>query len=523
MPRPSCPAAATLALALAGLLPALAPAVAPQLAAGTSLAGTGAAEAATTGSLTVTPNKYLPGQALRFRGDLGIAGVRPVHLESHMNRPGDTWGQVADSTFSTNADGSFDFRFRAPAMNNISYRVVGGGQVTNAHRFNANQQELTLTPVKTSPEYPFYRVGAGSSLDLLVDTTPAIQTAFGTPPPIPGRTVRLQERTDENTWTTIASGTTDEDGHAFFTVTSPASGTRVLRARQAPWTVGANQIGWYASFPAYFIVSGAASVHEPRTTAATPTSSASSPHRPTASQRFRWGASRWDYAWEAGQSLSSPPSKGDIRRGKWRASSDGTGRATPFNGGLVLQSKYKKVGPGDRGSTAAILRGGAQERGRWEFRLQGRPWEVGARPYRFRVELVPAGTSAGDCSPNSVVVAEFTLTEPGMRFGVQNRTVGTEWRGELPKLLLAEHPFNVAVEVGNGHITWFHDSDPIGTVKDTQAQLDVKLVPRLSLLGDQVEMNGAQVNSDWQRSWPLGTGSQVQSGPALSRTSYAGC
>jgi hypothetical protein len=232
---------------------------------------------------------------------------------------------------------------------------------------------------------------------------------------------------------------------------------------------------------------------------------------------------RYDYAWEGGQSLSSPPSKGDVRDGRWRATSDGTGRATPFNGGLVLQSKLRRIGPGDRGTTTATLRGAAQAHGRWEFRLQGRPFETGARPYRFRLELVPARSTVTDCAPESVVVADFTMMAPGMRFGVRSHSADAVWSRTLPDVRLAEQPFNVAVEVGNDHITWFRDGNPIGTVKDAKTQLGVKLVPRLSLLGADTEMNSAQVNSDWQRSWTLRAGDQVRSGPALTRTGYSGC
>jgi hypothetical protein len=298
----------------------------------------------------------------------------------------------------------------------------------------------------------------------------------------------------------------------------------VLRARQQRWTAGANEIGWSASFPAFFTVSGARTVSEPRTRALGPSATTkSSPLRPTASGRYGWGRARYDYAWEGGQSLSSPPSKGDVVAGRWRASSAGTGRVLPFNGGLVLQSKFKRVGPGDRGSVAATLDGAAQARGRWEFRLQGRPWETGARPYRFRLELVPAGASLAECPPESVVLADFTMTKPGMRFGVRSRDAGAVWRRTLSGVSLAENPFNVAVEIGRRHITWFRDAQPIGTVRDVRAQLGMKLVPRLILVGAHAEMNGAQVNSDWQRSWTMRAGKPVRSGPALTRGSYSRC
>jgi hypothetical protein len=61
-------------------------------------------------------------------------------------------------------------------------------------------------------------------------------------------------------------------------------------------------------------------------------------------------------------------------------------------------------------------------------------------------------------------------------------------------------------------------------VKGSQAQPGTKLVPRLSLIGSTAaEMNGAQVNSDWQRAWSLRSGRQVSNGPALTRTSYRSC
>ncbi|NYD43706.1 hypothetical protein [Nocardioides panaciterrulae] len=507
-------------VALAAFAPALAPAVAP----GALLASAGSAVAATTtGSLSVTPARYIAGQAVRFRGHLGNR-ARAVHLQSNMNRPGDTWVDVPDSAFRTDDTGDFDFSFRAPAMFNLSYRVVAGGRATPSYLFTASPQELTLTPLGGDPEYPFYRVPAGTPFTAVVDTTPSVRGTFGTPPPIPGRTVTLQERTAPDRWETIGTGTTDADGRALFTVTAPASGTEVLRARQERWTEGGSEIGWFASFPAYFAVSGDGTVDEPSTHATVRDRTPQSPYRPTASQHYRWGRVRYDFAWEHGQDLDSPPSKGDVRGGRWRDTSDGTGRATPFNGGLVLQSKLRHVGPGDRGTTTATMHGAAQRYGRWEFRLQGRTWETGAQPYRFRLELVPAHSEVTDCSPQSIVLADVTMGSPGLAFGVRSQSAGTVWQRRLAHVRLADQPFNVAVEVAKGHLTWFRDGKPIGSVTDDRAQLGVKLVPRLSLIGEpDVEMNGAQVNSDWQRSWTLRHGRQVTSRRALPSAPYSSC
>ena len=88
---------------------------------------------------------------------------------------------------------------------------------------------------------------------------------------------------------------------------------------------------------------------------------------------------------------------------------------------------------------------------------------------------------------------------------------------------MGEVPFNVAVEVGAKHTTWFVDGKPVGTVKDKRAHLGPRLVPRLSLVGGDQEMNGAEVDSDWQRGWSLDRGKQVTTGPALTRSAYAAC
>jgi hypothetical protein len=508
-PRPGVIAAVLACLAFAPVLPL------------TSTSASAAVQVS--GSLAVSPSRYVAGQAVRFRGDLGPRGARAVHLQSNGNRPGDVWRDVPGSTFRTDAGGAFDFVYRAPAMYNLSYRVVGDGFATEPYRFTASPQDLTLAPLLGNPEYPYYPVVPGSTFTVVADTTPQTRSSFGSPPPIPGRTVSLQQRVDATTWRTLDSQPTDVDGNATFTVTAPSSGELVLRARQERWTTGANDVGWYASFPAYFVVPGADDVLGALSRGLSTRLGPESANRPTASQRYRWGPARFDYAWEAGQDLDSPASKGSDRTGRWEASSDGTGRVTPFNGGLVLQSKLKKVGPGDRGTTTATLLGSAQKHGRWEFRIQGRRWETGARAYRFVLELVPVGAPVTDCSPLSVVLADFTMGSPGMRFGVRSQAAGRVWQRVLPDVQLGEQPFNVAVEVGKDHLTWFRDGKPIGTVSSRATRPGVALVPRLGLYGGDEEMDAVQVNSDWQRSWTLRAGKQVTSGTALKGTRYSAC
>ncbi len=468
----------------------------------------------------------MAGQAVRFRGNVGKPGRRTVHLQSHMNRQGDTWLDVPDSTFRTNANGGFDFTFTAPSMFDISYRVTGPGVTTTAWLFNARPQEITLTLEGADADSPFHAVEPGLPFTVVADATPPVRPVLGTPPPIPGRAVALQERAG-NEWRTIQTGRSDDAGHVFFQVDAPAAGERVLRARQARWTAGKNWIGWYASFPTYFSVLEPGEALPERTAPGAADKAlvraARTAFRPTASERYGWGSTVFDFAWERGQDLTSPPSKGTRPRGLWRDTSDGTGRAAPFNGALVLQSKLKHAGIGDLGTTTATMRGNSRSTGRWEFRLQGWSFEGGPRPYRFRLDLVPRRTPVSSCPQESVVVADVTMGSPGVTIGVRSQDAGSVWTRRLSGVRVGETPFNIAVEVGTRHTTWFVDGKPVGTIQDKRAHLGPRLMPRFSLVGGEEEMNGAEVDSDWQRGWGLDRGRQVTSGPALTRSVYAAC
>ena len=99
-----------------------------------------------------------------------------------------------------------------------------------------------------------YAVAPGELMSVVVDTSPEVRAAMGTPPVIPGRAITLQKRVDGNRWSTIGSGTADAAGVATFTVSAPQTGDIVLRAREERWTAGGNEIGWFPSFPTYFTV-----------------------------------------------------------------------------------------------------------------------------------------------------------------------------------------------------------------------------------------------------------------------------
>lgn len=480
------------------------------------------------GTLTVTSTPLVGGSVVRFTGSIGASGRRPVHIQWNMNRAGDVWVDVANTTHMTDSRGRFDFTFLAPSALGLSIglRVVSGTLTTPAHQLRALPQELTVSLTGERAGRTAYAVLPGETFDVIVDTTPDVRSGMGTPPAFPGRAVTLQERVDGNRWSTIATGTTDTEGEAHFDVQAPLTGAVVLRARQERYTAGGNEIGWFPSFPTYFEVDTVERLlgvllDLPLLSRERPASERKDPLRPTASQTWGWGGSLWDYDWGFGEDFDSDPYRGTWLDGAWLDTSDGTGRAVPFNGGLVLQSKLAHTGDGDLGTTTATLRDGAQKRGRWEFRLQGHAWEDGPRPYRFLLELVPEGAADGTCSPASIVVADVVMGRKGVGYGVRNRAKASVWSGRDKRTKLAEAPFNMAVEVGKKHVTWFRDAKPIATVKGGAAQLHVPLVPRFSLVGGLEEMNGAQVDSDWQRMFSLDRGKQIRSGKPLRKKAYA--
>lgn len=476
--------------------------------------------------LSITPKAHVPGQAVRFRGSL--PGARVVHLESHLGRPGDVWTTVPRSR-STTKGGHFDFTFPAPSMFNIRYRVAGSGKATRPFNFYARPQESVLRAVGSRSETPFHTIAPGATYTVIADTTPKVRNGVGSPPAFPGRRVSLQERVG-NGWQTVQQGVTDKRGIARFTLPTPPTGRQVLRLRQERWTKGANKIGWAASFPAYFTVAGAARTPATARTTATATRVATGPAPrraggvTNASQRFRWGPSLFDFAWTHGEDLDSRPSRGSKLQGSWVETSDGTGRAAAYNGGLVLQSKLEHKGRGDLGTTTATMRGNALRTGRWEFRVQGREFERSGKPYRFRLELVPEGSAVTTCVPEGIVVGAFTLGKRGMEVGVRHQAGGAQWQRKVTGVGLGERPMNVGVEVSKKHVTWFVEGRPVATLKDGRAHLGTPLVPRLSMIGQQREMTGSQIDSDWQRAWPMGKGRQVKSGPGLTRSAYSdGC
>lgn len=486
-------------------------------------------------TLTVSPGTYVGGQRVIFAGNLGQTGQRRITLQSTMNRTADAWNDVAGFSAQTEADGSFRFSYPAPSMFGIRNRVVSGRLATPAWTFDARSQDLTLEIVSGRPALADGQVLAGVPFVIKVDTTPTLARRPDLPPPaFPGRTLTLQRQVDGDRWQTLDSTVTDQFGMGAFAAVADGPGDVVYRVRQEDWTRDGNQIGWFPSFATYVQVldplAARITASEPEPAPEQTTTSSSVASVPaglngstTASQTYGWAPAMWDFAWEFGESLTSPPSRGTDLHGWWLDTSNGTGRAARHNGGLMLDSQRDNVdGPGDQGTTAVTLRGNPMKYGRWEARLRMKSTETNARDYQAKVELVPDSARDYHCGAQNITVADVTAHGSSMTFGAKARS-GGQWSRTVPIGSINGTALAFAVEVSKSHISWFKDGELVGTVRSPAAVSDVPMTLRLSLVGDgQNEMNRTQAISDWMRGFSLDRGTLTTDGPTLHRGTFNG-
>jgi hypothetical protein len=480
-------------------------------------------------SLRIVQSVYVGGQAITYRGNLGVRGTRNIHLQINMGGS-NTWTDLPGTRATTKADGTFSFRHPALSMFGIRVRVAGGGTATPAVTSDARSQDLVLTPEG--------QVVAGQNFTISVDTTPRLPRRPDLPPPVfEGRTLTLQQRVGTDRWQNVGTPTvTDASGNGQFTVTAPDSSPAVYRVRQENWTKGGNEIGWFPSFPTYVEVAGAsgAGVAAP-STATTASRETLATHRSTArvaarasgsttaSQKYGWRPALWDFAWEFGESLTSRPYRGTDRRGRWLDSSNGSGRAAKHNGGLMLDSQRGVDGSGDFGTTAATLQGNPMKYGRWETKLRLKSPERNTRDYHVRLELIPARADDYHCGGQNITVADLTPHGSTVTVGAKAFPAGRKWTSRSPIGSLLGPSATFSVEVARGHISWFLNGRVIATVRDQRAVSDVPMTLRFSMVGNkQNEMNRTQAISDWQRGFSLERGRQVTSGKAPRRGTYAG-
>lgn len=480
-------------------------------------------------------NTYIAGQGLYLNGTLGTGGVRRIVVESHMNRPGDTWTALpGEEQFEgkTRADGSFRLPIQAPSMFNISYRVRGGTYVTPGITFNAKTQDVDLwvdgfgQPDYTRPVQPL----SSQSFTIVADTAPKFYRRPTTTnlPILAGREVTLWEKESPSRWSKVATGYADNDGLVRFSgLSKPVAGTYIYRARQEDWTSNGSDVGWIASWPIEVRVRsvGELPTYLPegdRTPGNVAGQRGPEAANPNAGARYNWHPFRWDFGWERGQDLDDPPTRGLDLSGRWREEATGLGRVVKHNGGLMVSSgKLVKDGRGDFGTTTAVVRGAAQSYGRWEALLSFAMGEKDFADYLSVMEVVPARAQDYDCGRHNITVASWKGLSRRMTFGVNSGSV--KWSKSIRTAGVGYSIPAVAVEVGQGHITWFLNSKPIGTVRDKKAVPGVPMTLRLRLVGDDKEHNNSSLFSDWQRSYSLSAGKQVKVSTGLKKTSLSSC
>jgi hypothetical protein len=502
---------------------------------GTMLAGTTTGGAAADersarrglGSLQVTPGSlFVAGQQLTFTGDLGVSGVRKIHLERNMNRIGDTWGVVEGFRAKTKPDGTFTFTYPAPSMFGMSMRVAAKGYATRSREFVAKSQDLTLS----TPQLPGLEqneVPMGLPFTIHVDTTPTLVGRPDLPAPaIPGRVLTLQRQIDADSWQTVATSVTGLLGNGAFVQTVAEPGTVTYRVRQEDWTGGGDKIGWFPSFP--FTVRVVDPLHPDDGRIETGSAPSLSVTRngestarggQTAAKINTWGVSLWDFAWEYGESLTSKPARGTDLHGWWLDSSEGSGRVSTLNGQLALDSGRNYKGAGDFGTTRATLRENPATYGRWETAFRIKRFEAGGGDYHAVLELVPEQASDYRCGTRNITVADVDAGGKTLDIGVRTPQ-GVQWKDTVP-INVGTRSTAFAVEVGKRHITWFVDGKAVGALRVQAAVPRVPMTPRLSLVGKgDKEMNHTQLFSDWERGWSLDRGKQVSKGPRLTKSSY---
>lgn len=468
-------------------------------------------------SLKISPDVFVGGQSLHFVGSISGAPNSQLKIETLFSRGGDAWNTRDGIVGTTNSAGAFDFYFPGPNNFGIRYRVkASNGKTSPPVVLEPRQQEVELSLNDGEPQEPG-TVVSGDDFTIYVDTTPTGRGNLGRPaPPFPGRELALQQRVRGDQWTTVQTAPASNTGTAQFTLTAGTPGPLAYRIRQDDITTGGNKIGWFPSFPLELTVVSSRAAARASTTSpaigpvASPvvtrsTSARSTGGTPLASQRYRWGPPAFDFAWEEGESLTSPPYRGTKRKGKWIDRSDGSGRVAHYNGGMGLGSNVSEFpGDGDHGSTSATLKGNALKYGRWEFRRRIDVFENVGPDYRIKIELVPAKAKQDHCGANTITVADVSYNSGSAKLGVNSYRAKKSWSGskKIPKL--GDGPHSFGIEVTRDHITWFLDGNSLATVKNRKVSPGVPLTPRLSLVGQQQnEMRRTRVLYDWQRGWPL--------------------
>jgi hypothetical protein len=508
-----------------------------------ALAGTGAASPSPASPtpraspdlarMTVSPAEgFVGGQAQVYEGNIGVPGRRTVWLEANLNRPGDRWGRLPGTESRTNRHGDFRIVRPAPSMFKIRYRVKGqGGFKAPDTLLNPETQELLIWAAAQSPSRWKEAVhpGIGQPFVVAVDTTPRQlhRTDVDHLPVFAGRPLTLQRRITPVLWEDVATTTVGDNGMGYFdNIVEDALGEVVYRVRQERIHTGADRIGWHASFPLTLTVGPVPVPFSWWEKTETDTFNVRGfKAARTASKRYGWGRKHFDFDWDQGHDLDSPPTRGRRLEGGWRPFSDGAGRASAQNGQLVLFSSVSgRASTGDFGTTRATHSGKPRKYGRWEVRMRWQVLESGVPDYRIRLDLVPASQSEIPCPDRSITIGTWSPRDASYAFGFSDAE--RHWTGSTSFPDLSFDNPAMAVEVAKDHTTWFVDGQPVGSVPGKRRQVASRMVLRMSLegvAGDAVEHASTKVFSDWQRGFGMNFGRQVLSANRLPRTSTGLC
>lgn len=503
------------------------------------LPGAPAADAARSASLSITPGEgqYTGGSRLTLSGTLGVSGSRAMVVQQNSNRVGDSWVDRPElNAGRSRSDGSFTVHVPAAAMWGISYRIRAGGRTTPSVTTRSRAQDVIVT--QTS------RGVVGQRLELLADTVGRGYAGYRElpAPVLPGRTLTLQRRVTPTVWEDVTSTTSDSAGLAVLTTTHRRAGD-VYRVKAQDWRENGDDIGWTASFP-HVVTSSPGRVKagtfpangrtltsratQPSTLKPVLASAArkkSSGARRHAHSSWNWWAStRYRHEWERGQSLDSGPMIGALRthaRTRWTEGSDGTGRVTVRNGGLLLRSDgYNSAPQGARGSVWATMAGRGDRLGRWEVRGATTPGR--GNRHRVRYELVPTAQADQRCTTSSIVLAESQGPNLPMRFGVRASN-GKKWGRTRAKTPAGAASY--AVQVTKKHITWFVNGTPVGTLRKKVAVPKGPMTVRVTMVGrTDSTMASTKSTVDWVRGFSLKHGKRKTTKTTLKKgAAYGGC
>lgn len=247
----------------------------------------------------------------------------------------------------------------------------------------------------------------------------------------------------------------------------------------------------------------------------------------TAAQRYGWRVMQWDFAWEFGESLSSPPYRGaSIKGGRWEDASTGTGRAVKYGGGIEFNSGELIDEAPDFGDTSLTLRGKPARLGRWELRERIRqyPQYDGSEttPFTFVAELIPDDPAAYDCGRHNITIARATVGGSSIIVGANAGTV--TWNRTLNGYGRAEREGRLyAVQITGRRITWFINGRAVASLAASAAIPKVPMTVRMRVLGQGgKEMKKSHVLIDWVRNYDLTKGSVPPNGYALTQSAYGG-